>query len=99
MGRIKGRPSKYLKSLKNNKYWSEVRELIRIRDNWSCRVCGSKINLETHHIKYYVSGVCILGKEKKYLKYLVLLCSSCHKITHENKDHKWNPSNKNGEVA
>jgi len=53
-----------------------IRELVKIRDGYRCRICGSKSNLEVHHIipvKYFHN------KELAHLpENLITLCRSCH---------------------
>jgi 5-methylcytosine-specific restriction endonuclease McrA len=91
----KGRPTNYRKSLKANPYWDEVKGKVRLRDNFQCVECHSMIRLETHHITYYVNGKSILGAELDHLCWLVTLCEDCHQKVHNNRNHRFNPSNKN----
>jgi 5-methylcytosine-specific restriction endonuclease McrA len=93
MGRLnhkRGRPSNYRKSLQKNPYWEKVKRKVRIRDNFQCVCCGSKIRLETHHIKY--AG--IVGKELEHLDWMVTLCENHHQEAHNNISHPFNPNNK-----
>lgn len=93
----RGRKSKYQKSL-NNEYHREVRRRTLIRDEFRCRYpgCGSKLFLELHHIKYYIKGESIIGKELEddNMKWVVIVCASHHQTVHKNKNHQWNPKNK-----
>jgi len=77
----KGRKSNYSLSL-NSDYWKVVRRIIIARDR-ECKMCGSKLYLEVHHLKYYVNGESIRGKELNHLDCLVLLCANCHKNIHK----------------
>lgn len=95
MGRIKGRPSKYLKSLKSDDNWEIVKRKVKVRDQHKCRVCGSKTGLEVHHITYFVNGESIRGKELENLKWLILVCNMDHKKIHSNENHPLNPKNRN----
>ena len=95
--KIVGRPSKYMKDLKENPNWEEAKRKIRMRDNYACQNCGTKKDLETHHITYKVGNVNIFHKELDYLECLVLVCGACHTLIHGNYEHKWNPFNKNKE--
>ena len=101
MGKIKGRPSKYLNSLKSDPQWDEAKRKVKIRDGHQCRICGSKVRLEVHHITYYVNNESIRGKESENLKWLITVCNTDHKIIHDNPNHPLNPKNKqkqNGET-
>ncbi|WP_347216656.1 HNH endonuclease signature motif containing protein [Chryseobacterium sp.] len=101
MGRIKGRISKYRKTLQNDEVWEEARRKVKIRDDHQCRICGSKIGLEVHHITYYVDGSSIRGNELNHLKWLITVCNNDHKKIHKDLNHPLNPKNKfkqNGET-
>jgi 5-methylcytosine-specific restriction endonuclease McrA len=65
----------YLKSSQ----WSSLRKQVHARDH-RCVTCGSKNNLNVHHIHYMR-----LGKEQ--LSDLALLCESCHHELHEQKGY------------
>ena len=101
MGKIKGRPSKYLKSLKSDDTWNEARRKVKIRDRHQCRICGEKVGLEVHHITYFINGVSIRGNELENLKWLITVCRKDHEAIHKNPNHPLNPKNKqkqNGET-
>ncbi|MCT3917502.1 HNH endonuclease [Elizabethkingia anophelis] len=95
MGRIKGRPSKYLKSLKADDEWEIVKRKVKIRDQHKCKICGIGSGLEVHHITYYIAGQSIRGKELQNLKWLVTVCNKHHKEIHQDLNHPFNPKNKN----
>lgn len=59
----------------NSSKWNTMKIVIRARDN-VCKKCGSKNNLQVHHITYKNFG-------DEELEDLVLLCGSCHKEVHE----------------
>lgn len=99
MSRIKGRPSKYLKSLKADENWETVKRKVKVRDQHKCRICGCKSGLEVHHITYFVNGENIRGKELENLKWLVLVCKFHHKNIHSNENHPLNPKNRNKQNA
>lgn len=64
----------YLKAIAEQKYYSEVRERILRRDNWTCQKCGQKISkLHVHHI--------IKRKEARVDTddNLITVCHKCHK--------------------
>ena len=65
------RYAKYLRSSK----WCKTRTKALLRDKHECRHCGSKVQLEVHHITYKR-----IYKEK--LKDLITLCKSCHMKEH-----------------
>lgn len=51
--------------------WKRIKKLALKRDNFTCQNCGSKNNLQVHHIiSYELSG--------DYLDNLITLCCSCH---------------------
>lgn len=89
----RGRPSNYRKKLQKNKDWLKVKRKVRIRDNFQCVQCESKINLETHHLSYTKNGVSIVGKELEYLECLITVCETCHEEIHRNKKNPLNPIN------
>ena len=65
--------------------WKIKREKILRRDNYKCRCCGSSLYLQVHHRQYHS---CRSTGEKKAPwvyedRYLVTLCSSCHKRGHQ----------------
>lgn len=67
--------------------WAEKRSMILKRDQYQCRLCGSKHNLQVHHIKY--------SSGKKAWEYpnldLITLCEDCHQKVHADKNHDLNP--------
>jgi len=94
----KGRKSNYVKSL-NNDYDREVRRRVLIRDDFKCKLCGSASFLEKHHITYYIDNKSIVGCELEFLYALVMLCSTCHQVVHNDKGHMYNPNNYNKEYV
>lgn len=72
-----GGKTKQSKILRTNADYKEWRMAVFTRDNFTCKKCGSKRNLEAHHIK----------EQSNYpeLRYVVsnglTLCHSCHKQT------------------
>lgn len=79
-----GRKSNYLKSL-NNDYHREVKRRAAIRDGFQCRDCGTRLNLELHHLSYYHNGESIVGKELEHMDKVITLCESCHQKRHNKK--------------
>lgn len=67
--------------------WKKKRDMIIKRDQCQCRLCGSRHNLQVHHIKY--------SPDKKAWEYpnldLITLCEDCHKKVHQDKNHELNP--------
>lgn len=53
--------------------WSEVREQVRWRDGYRCRICNRDGRVEVHHLR----------KHQRYSKHdiskLITLCTSCHR--------------------
>jgi hypothetical protein len=62
----------YLQSIQ----WAMKRSAVLIRDNFQCQACGSKYNLEVHHISYIN-----LGNES--LEDLITLCNFHHQAIHD----------------
>ena len=65
--------SEFLKT----KYWKIISRYMKYKNN-KCSLCGSKINLRTHH-KSYIHR----GEEINYLEDLIVLCDECHKKFHD----------------
>jgi 5-methylcytosine-specific restriction endonuclease McrA len=61
-----------------------VRAKALLRDGFACTVCKRRdLPLELHHIKYWVNGVNIVGKELEYMDYITILCEQHHKQIHK----------------
>lgn len=58
-------------------HWQEVRKAAIKRAGYRCEVCNSFFSLQVHH-RTYVNR----GKERG--NDLITLCSSCHKMFHDN---------------
>ena len=56
-------------------YQELCRQVLR-RDRWRCQQCGSRSNLELHHIKFRSH----LGTDSE--ENLTTLCRECHKRLH-----------------
>jgi hypothetical protein len=56
-------------------HWQTLRTQVFERDSYTCQSCGSKHNLNCHHIDYSM-----LGTEP--LHHLVTLCGTCHTALH-----------------
>lgn len=80
----KGRKSSYLRKLCSPE-WQSVARRVRMRDGHRCKLCGSKVNLEVHHLTYYVNGRSIVGHEAEHLDKLITLCGNCHAAQHKKK--------------
>lgn len=80
------RKEQYQLELKD-KRWREKSLQIMKRDNFKCALCGSKHNLNVHHIKY------INGKKawEHPTSVLITLCEECHNKVHTDKNHELNP--------
>lgn len=70
-------PAKYRKHLKSD-YWCSVRADVLTRDKNTCQHCGSRRNLQIHHLTYEH-----VYQEKEYLQDLLTLCEDCHKTEHK----------------
>ena len=51
----------------------------KIRDRYTCQICGSKDNVEGHHIIDYQ----FLGAAT--IENIISLCHTCHKLVHGGK--------------
>lgn len=69
--------------------WARKRSEILKRDEYQCRLCGSKHNLQVHHIKYS-NGKCAWECPNANL---ITLCEECHKKVHSDPKHDLNPKN------
>lgn len=71
------------------------------RDNCRCRLCGTSLNLQLHHIIYRSEDKSKINDENN----LIMLCAEHHRLVHSNK-HYWQPKllemnkgeNKNGKL-
>lgn len=57
----------------NTGFTSTIRDIVKERDNYECRVCNSRKSLEVHHIVKTIHG----GNSN--LENLITLCTSCHR--------------------
>lgn len=79
----RGRKTKYI-CLLQNPYHQSVRAKALLRDGFSCTKCKRRdLPLELHHIKYWVNGINIVGKELDYMDYVIILCEECHQKEHK----------------
>ncbi len=67
--------------------WMEVKKLVHERDEWSCVQCGSKDELEAHHVESVKEG----GLPD--LENLVTLCNTCHRHPNDKLRHGANNQN------
>lgn len=72
-------------------FWFKKRKEILKRDDYKCRLCGSKQNLQVHHIKYINDKMAWEYKNK----YLITLCDVCHNKVHSESTNELNPHYKN----
>lgn len=79
----------YIQELKD-KRWKDKSFQIMKRDGFKCALCGSKHNLQVHHIEY------IKGKKawEHPTSVLITLCEDCHKKVHSDLQHDLNPYKK-----
>lgn len=59
--------------------WKDVAFFIKIRDNWTCQLCGTKNNLRVHHIDY--------DTDNWDDSNLITLCGSCNPRANGNRDY------------
>ncbi len=60
--------------------WSKISKSIRALDGGRCRMCGSRYNLEVHHIIYRGQPGCTDEP-----KNLITLCLTHHQLVHTDK--------------
>lgn len=81
---------KTYKELLEHPKWLKKRRIILERDNYQCALCGSKHNLQVHHIKYKDGR-----KPWEYPNAVLLtLCNECHQKVHSDPNHELNPYRK-----
>lgn len=56
--------------------WKRIREQALKRDGYTCRMCGTAINLRVHHVNYEYVGT------EHELDDVVTLCEECHSKVH-----------------
>ena len=61
--------------LKNNEVWREIKASVKAERGAKCERCGSRENIDLHHIKPRSYG----GKDVK--ENAQLLCEPCHVLT------------------
>lgn len=73
---------KYIRSVE----WSLKRKEALSHHGSKCKACGSNERLEVHHLTYERFG-------NELMKDLMILCRSCHELTHAKLDHvkNWRP--------
>lgn len=58
------------------RHWIETARKRKDMDAWSCRQCGSRSNLQTHHWRYNLFAESVESD-------LITLCQDCHEAIHE----------------
>jgi 5-methylcytosine-specific restriction endonuclease McrA len=58
--------------------YQRLRITVLERDGWRCQACGTRTNLDVHHIKSRALG----GPDSA--DNLIVLCRQCHTELHEN---------------
>ena len=61
--------------------WKEKAEWIKEIFDYTCQKCGSKKNLQVHHLNYKS-----LGNERK--EDVTVLCKKCHEEEHNDRSNK-----------
>jgi uncharacterized Fe-S cluster-containing radical SAM superfamily protein len=59
------------------RYWALIRQAKLIECDSKCEVCSAGESLQIHHTSYKLRG-----REHKNLRYLNVLCASCHAKRH-----------------
>lgn len=73
------RAKKLYKKVSELERFGTERFIILERDNYKCRSCGSKENLEVHHIDGNGSKIKERSKKNNLLENLIILCRKCHR--------------------
>jgi len=66
----------WLKNIKIQN-WTQIRHMVLERDNYTCQDCGSRDNLEVHHIKPICEGGDEFDPDN-----CITLCKNCHRRRH-----------------
>ena len=68
--------SEYQEYLTNpNSKWQKIRETVLLRDEFRCRLCGAKKDVQVHHIRY-----AHVFHEEDHLEDLMVLCEVHHRM-------------------
>lgn len=59
---------------------------VTMRDNFTCQLCGTKSNIQLHHIIYRSED----RNKINDVDNLICLCVKCHRLVHTNKKY-WQP--------
>lgn len=62
----------------------EIYNKVFERDKSCCRLCGTSLNLQLHHIIYRSEDKKLINESNN----CIMLCIKCHKLVHSNK-HYW----------
>lgn len=70
--------------LLKNPHWLLKRQSILSRDKKQCKNCGAENHLQIHHRQYHIDHQTgkFLPPWQYHEKYLITLCSTCHKKGH-----------------
>lgn len=72
-------------SFENQKKWLKVKSEAIVRDNFQCRICNKKYDLDVHHILYQSEH----PELSLDIENLMTLCIDCHNKMHENDKHQF----------
>ena len=60
----------------NPSEYENLRQDVLCRDGWRCQFCGSRSNLEVHHLQFRSQS----GTDSE--ENLITLCADCHSTLH-----------------
>lgn len=61
--------------------WAAIRDRIRLRDDFTCQVCGKKESVSAHHVHHKIPFKSFTSIEKaNTASNLVTLCADCHAL-------------------
>jgi 5-methylcytosine-specific restriction endonuclease McrA len=88
---IRFRMSMHQQGLINLDQHKRFRYQVLIRDNFTCRVCGSRINLTVHHIK----SISLYPELRYKISNGVTVCRQCHDEIEYWKERRYEENHRN----
>ncbi len=74
-----------IEEFNNRKKWLRLKDQIHYEKKGKCEICGSKVNLQVHHILPRSECPCLTFDKEN----LMLLCGDCHKKIHQEDKYKF----------
>lgn len=75
--KIKKYTGDWLETFYKSEEWEQLRQIILMRDEYRCRVCGSDVDVSVHHIvpRVFIKDVIF---DIDSMDNLIVLCGACH---------------------